>query len=120
MLVVNERWERIFEGEARGNLEACLPDVLKSRRWFSGKARAIQSVQIIESVPILSRLSTVALLFIRVEYRDGAPETYTFPVATALGEQAAQIQQDMPGTIVTTLKVRTKECEQTGDRKSVV
>jgi len=114
MLIVNERWERILEGEARGHLEACLPDVLKSRRWFSGKARAIQSVRIVESLPIPCRSSAVALLFILVEYRDGTPETYAFPVTAALGEQAAQIQKDMPGTIVTTLKVRTKECEQTG------
>ena len=49
-----------------------------------------------------------------VEYGDGAPETYTFPVTAAFGEQAAQIQKDLPGTIVTTLKVRTKDCEQTG------
>ena len=114
MLVVNERWERIFEGEACGHLEACLPDVLKSRRWFSGKARAIQSVRIVESLTIPCRSSAVALLFILVEYRDGTPETYAFPVTAALGEQAAQIQKDMPGTIVTMLKVRTKECEQTG------
>jgi trehalose synthase-fused probable maltokinase len=114
MLIVNERWERILEGEARGHLEACLPDVLKSRRWFAGKARAIELVRIVESVPIPCRSSAVALLFILVEYRDGTPETYAFPVTAALGEQAAQIQKDMPGTIVTTLKVRTKECEQTG------
>ena len=114
MLIVNERWERILEGEARGHLEACLPDVLKSRRWFAGKARAIESVRIVESLPIPCRSSAVTLLFILVEYRDGAPETYAFPVTAALGEQAAQIQKDMPGTIVTTLKVRTKECEQTG------
>ena len=114
MLIVNERWERILEGEARGHLEACLPDVLKSRRWFAGKARAIESVRIVESIPIPCRSSAVALLFILVEYRDGTPETYAFSVTAALGEQAAQIQKDMPGTIVTTLKVRTKECEQTG------
>jgi trehalose synthase-fused probable maltokinase len=114
MLIVNERWERILEGEARGHLEACLPDVLKSRRWFAGKARAIESVRIVESLPIPCRSSAVTLLFILVEYRDGTPETYAFPVTAALGEQAAQIQKDMPGTIVTTLKVRTKECEQTG------
>jgi maltose alpha-D-glucosyltransferase/alpha-amylase len=114
MLVVNERWERIFEREARGNLEACLPDVLKSRRWFSGKARAIQSVSIVESVTIPSRSSAAVLLFILVEYVDGAPEMYTFPLTAALGEQADQIQQDLPGTIVTTLKVRIKDREQTG------
>ena len=114
MLIVNERWERILEGEARGHLEACLPDVLKSRRWFAGKARAIQSVRIVESLPIPCRSSAVALLFILVECREGTPETYAFPVTVAVGEQAAQIQQDLPGTIVTTLKVRTKECEETG------
>ena len=114
MLIVNERWERILEGEARGHLEACLPDVLKSRRWFAGKARAIESVRIVESLPIPCRSNAVTLLFILVEYRDGTPETYAFPVTAALGEQAVQIQIDMPSTIVTALKVRTKECEQTG------
>jgi trehalose synthase-fused probable maltokinase len=114
MLIVNERWERILEGEARGHLEACLPDVLKSRRWFAGKAHAIESVRIVESLSIPCRSSAVTLLFILVEYRDGTPETYAFPVTAALGEQAAQIQKDMPGTIVTRLKVRKKECEQTG------
>ena len=56
----------------------------------------------------------MVLLFIRVEYVDGASEMYTFPVTAALGEQAAQIQRDLPGTIVTTLKVRNKDREQTG------
>ena len=114
MLCVTDRWERILDREAPSPLEACLPDVLKTRRWFAGKARAIQSVRIVESVPIPARSSAVVLLFIRVEYVDGAPETYTFPLTAAFGEQAAQIQQDFPGTIVTQLKVRNNDCEQTG------
>jgi trehalose synthase-fused probable maltokinase len=114
MLIVNERWERILEREARGHLEAWLPDVLKSSRWFAGKARAIRSVRIVESLPIPCGSSTVALLFIRLEYVDGAPDIYAFPVTAALGEQAAQIQRDLPGTIVTTLKVRMNDSEQTG------
>lgn len=114
MLIVTERWERILEREAHTSLEARLPDVLKARRWFSGKARAIQSVRIVESVPIPARSIAVVLLFIRVEYVSGASEMYTFPVTAALGEQAAQIQRDLPATIVTTLKVRNKDREQTG------
>ena len=114
MLIVTERWERILEREAHTPLETRLPDVLKARRWFSGKARAIQSVRIVESVNIPARSSAVVLLFIRVEYVDGAPEMYTFPLTAAFDEQAAQIQQDLPGTIVTTLKVRMNEREQTG------
>ena len=110
MLIVNEQWERILERETRSHLEARLPDVLKTRRWFAGKARTIQSVRIVESVPIPSRSSAVVLLFIRVEYKDGAPEMYSFFLTAAWGEQTAQIQKDLPGTVVTTLEVRTKEC----------
>lgn len=114
MLCVTDRWEHILEREASTPLEACLPDVLKARRWFAGKAREIQSVRIVESVPIPARSSTVVLLFIRVEYVDGAPEMYTFHLTAAFGEQAVRIQQELPGTIVTTLKAQIKDREQTG------
>ena len=114
MLIVTERWERILERESRIPLETRLPDVLKARRWFAGKARAIQSVRIVESVCIPARSSAVVLLFIQVEYVDGAPEMYTLPLTAAFGEQAAQIQQDFPGTIVTTLKVPNNDREQAG------
>lgn len=114
MLIVTERWGRILEREARAPLEARLIDVLKARRWFAGKARAIQSVRIIESVPIPDRSSDVALLLIKVEYVDGVRETYTLPLTAAFGEQAAQIQHDLPGTLVAPLKVRTNGREQIG------
>ena len=33
MLIVDGRWERLLEREVRDQLEACLPDILRSRRW---------------------------------------------------------------------------------------
>jgi len=114
MLIVAERWERVLEGEARASLEARLIDVIRMRRWFAGKARAIHSVCIVESVPIPHRSSGVALLFILVKYVDGASDMYTLPLTAAFGAQAAQIQHDLPGTIVASLKVQTKDCEQIG------
>lgn len=114
MLIVAERWERVLEGEARASLESRLVDFMIVRRWFAGKARAIHSVCIVESVPIHTRSSVVALLFIRVDYVDGTSEMYTLPLTSAFGEQAAQIQHDLPGTIVAPLKVQTNDCEQIG------
>src|SRR5689334_21784676 len=114
MLCVTDRWERILDREASTHLETCLPDVLNGRRWFAGKARVIQSVRIVESVPIPARSSTVVLLFIRVEYVQGAPEMYTFHLTAAFGEQAARIQEELQGTVVTTLKARINNREQTG------
>ena len=114
MLCVTDRWEHILGWEASAPLEACLPDVLKTRRWFAGKARVIQSVRIVEFVPIPAGSSTVVLLFIRVEYVNGTPEMYTFHLTAAFGEQAARIQEELPGTVVTTLKARINNREQTG------
>jgi trehalose synthase-fused probable maltokinase len=39
---------------------------------------------------------------------------YTLPLTAAFGEQAAQIQQDLPGAVVASLKVQTKGSEQIG------
>jgi maltose alpha-D-glucosyltransferase / alpha-amylase len=114
MLIVADRWERILERDLRISLEICLLEFLKSRRWFAGKARAIHSVCILEFVPIQDRSSGAALLFIRVDYVGGASDMYTLPLTAAYGEQAAQIQQDLPGAIVAPLKVQTKDSEQIG------
>ena len=114
MLIVAEQWERVLEGEARASLESRLIDFMIVRRWFASKARVIHSVCIVESVPIHTRSSVVALLFIRVKYVDGTSEMYTLPLTTAFGEQVAQIQHDLPGTIVATLKVQAKDSEQIG------
>ena len=114
MLIVPDRWERILERDLRVSLEIYLLEFLKLRRWFAGKARVVHSVYILEFVPIHDRSSGAALLFIRVDYVDGTSEMYTLPLTAAFGEQVAQIQHDLPGTIVAPLKVQTKDCEQIG------
>ncbi len=114
MLVVKDRWERLLEREVRGQLEACLPDILPSRRWFAGKAGAIQLVRIVESVTIPTPSNAAALLFILVEYLEGVPETYAWPVTAAFGKEATDLQEDVPHAIVTELMVRTKDGEERG------
>jgi trehalose synthase-fused probable maltokinase len=114
MLIVADQWERILEAESRVLFEARLVEFLKAQRWFSGKARVIHSVRIVESVPILDRSSRMFLLFIQVEYVVGASELYTFTLTAAFGEAAAQIEQTLKGTIVSPLKVQAKDFEQIG------
>jgi maltose alpha-D-glucosyltransferase / alpha-amylase len=114
MLMVADRWERILERDLRVSLEICVLEFLKPRRWFAGKARVIHSVCILEFVPIQDQSSGAALLFIRVDYVGGASDMYTLPLTVAFGEQAAQIQQDLPGAVVASLKVQTKGSEQIG------
>jgi len=98
-------WEQLFRKEAKTGLEKILPDYLKTRRWFGGKARRIKSVSIRESVPLPGTDPPSALLLVQVEYSDVEPETYSFPVAFATGEHAARVQRESPHAVVAHLTV---------------
>jgi trehalose synthase-fused probable maltokinase len=109
MLTLAEPWEQVLEGDRKSALEAALPDVLMTRRWFGGKGRQIRTVQIIESIPIPEPVATATLLFIRVDYAEGNPEIYSLPLAAAFGAQAARIREDLPHTVVAPVKVKDPE-----------
>jgi len=61
-----------------------LPHFLSSRRWFVSKARAIRNVHIIEKLPLNTSNepdnSERMLFLIEVEFNEGEPETYAFPL----------------------------------------
>lgn len=79
---VSENWEKIFEGKTRERLERrILPQYLKQRRWFGGKARTIRQVSIEENIRVPENGSYISLLFIEVKYSEGPPEVYMLPVS---------------------------------------
>jgi len=50
--------------------------LLPKMRWFRGKARRIQRIDVIDHVPFSSRDADLALVLAGVAYADGAAETY--------------------------------------------
>lgn len=85
VIAVAGRWEAIFKGRAKSMLEDILPDYLKMRRWFGGKAKRIRSVEIKETIPI-PNTSHAYITMVQVEYVEGDVETYTLPLAYAAGD----------------------------------
>ncbi|HET7909294.1 MAG TPA: putative maltokinase [Nitrospira sp.] len=79
--------------------EAALPELVKGQRWFGGKARTVERVQIADRIPILTGSSDTMLVLIDVVYQDGGQETYALPLASAFGEEASQIRRDMPRAV---------------------
>ena len=104
-LSVTGRWQNVLHGEAKASLEALLPDVLQTKRWFGGKAGALRAVRIVEAVPIPYGCEAAQLLFIRVEFLDGASDTYIVPLAFAVGDQAMQIRDELSHTVIAPLRV---------------
>ncbi|HWL88300.1 MAG TPA: maltose alpha-D-glucosyltransferase [Polyangiaceae bacterium] len=70
--------EDMFEGETEA-LEEVLLGFLETRRWYGGRGRIISSCQVTERVVLQD--GRVGIVFLRIEYSEGDPETYVFPVA---------------------------------------
>ncbi len=109
MLTVADQWEAVLTGEACSAFEMLLPDVLRARRWFGGKARHILSAHIVESIPVPFQSVHAVLLQIRLEYGSGSPEMYALPITAAFHGEASLIERDLPHAVVAPLAVQRKD-----------
>jgi maltose alpha-D-glucosyltransferase/alpha-amylase len=95
--------QNFLEGVTRTRLEAQLPAFLKEQRWFGGKARDPAAAHIVDSIAIPSEDTDTVLLLIDVAYRDGGRENYVLLIASAVGEDASRISQNMPRAVLSHL-----------------
>jgi maltose alpha-D-glucosyltransferase/alpha-amylase len=79
-----------------------LPRILRKRRWFLGRDRAITGVTVQDVVPL--RRTDAAILLVRVEYSEGEAETYTLPMSVASGEQADAVLRDHAEAVLAKLE----------------
>ena len=94
------------------SLEALLPDYLRRCRWFGGKARTIQIVEIVEAVPVLHDAPLGYLTLLQVTYTDGDPETYVLPLAWTT-EDPATARLGSP-TALCRLRLHSADQDQAG------
>jgi maltose alpha-D-glucosyltransferase/alpha-amylase len=113
-LVVAGGWESCCRGDGREQLAAVLPAVLRTRRWFGGKARAVRALTIEDAIPMgeaagnggAARGPSAYLLLLRVEQSEGEPDTYALPVAFAAGERGERLAAARPEAVLARLSVR--------------
>jgi maltose alpha-D-glucosyltransferase/alpha-amylase len=105
-------WRTVLQGKSKPRLERVLLGFLRSRRWFGGKARRQLSAQILETIGVPRADSHTQIILLQVNYAEGTPEYYNFPIAFATGERAGMIQESQPQEILARLSV-VSEDEQT-------
>jgi maltose alpha-D-glucosyltransferase/alpha-amylase len=94
-------FEEVFSDRNRTALAGALEAYVRSRRWFSGKARTITSLQVTETVALPNDAGQ--LTFLRIDYADGEPETYLLPLAI-LQHRRAQEQEAKIPTLIARLR----------------
>ena len=78
-LIAIQSWEDPFSQPVRDTLGRMMPDFLRARRWFRGKARPIRQVEVYDLIRMTG--SGAYVLLLRVEYLEGEPEIYTLALA---------------------------------------
>jgi maltose alpha-D-glucosyltransferase/alpha-amylase len=99
-------WTALFERRNRRPVEAMLPRMLRTRRWFGAKSRTITAVRVDDSfvVPLPYRWQgedegapePAIVMLVRVEYLDGEPDTYVVPVTFLQGAAGQRVLDDQP------------------------
>ncbi len=105
-LTVAVRWDRVLRGRAKAALEGVLPDYIRARRWFGGKARRIVSIEIGEVVPVPYDSCAAYIAMAQISYRDEEAETYVLPLAFATAEKAYELVSRLPHAVVAKLYVK--------------
>lgn len=89
-LSVSGEWSGIFQSSKWNKLAPALTEWLPTRRWFGGKSKIIQAINLIENFQLTNGGHPTELIFIRVAYTEGEPETYLLPI-TFEGRDSARV-----------------------------
>jgi maltose alpha-D-glucosyltransferase / alpha-amylase len=73
-------WEGLLKGRGRKALREALEPFLRRHRWFAGKARTLQSTDLIDVFKIDAPDDGLRLILVSVAYAEGEPDAYVLPV----------------------------------------
>jgi maltose alpha-D-glucosyltransferase/alpha-amylase len=100
-------WRAVLLGAGRRTLESQLPALLEARRWFAGKARGARVTKLLDVVTLGAAQGSLAL--VRVEHREGGPETYAVPMSFATGGRADDLRRDRPHSVFAELEIHAAD-----------
>jgi maltose alpha-D-glucosyltransferase/alpha-amylase len=91
---LNGGWDELLKGRAAKAFRQALEPYLRGKRWFAGKARTIQTIELIDAFELADVSERTQaderhrLLLVRATYADGEPDAYVLPVMM-IGEDTA-------------------------------
>jgi maltose alpha-D-glucosyltransferase/alpha-amylase len=99
-------WSQLFRHKSLETLEQfILPAYIKNMRWFGGKARELQSLNITQRAGMEIENSMADILLIQVNYLSGEPETYQLPLMFSKGTEAEKLIQNCSQSIICRIKI---------------
>lgn len=97
-------WPSLLKSDDAAALEAALPAYLAGRRWFGGRERAINTVTMLDSLPVGDDPTGMHIVIMKVEYAEGDPERYVLPLAFLAEEKSIDFRAKNPQAVIATVR----------------
>jgi maltose alpha-D-glucosyltransferase / alpha-amylase len=102
-------WEEVFATRNKKLLQdRIFPKYFKHCRWFGGKARVIQKMEITQNIPIPVKEEDASILIIEVSYNEGLPETYLLPISFYEQEDERDFRRNCPQSVIASISMKGK------------
>ena len=93
-LIEVNKWSELFNSQVLLKLEnEVLPRYMLSSRWFGGKAKTIQNIEIAQKAEAVFEGSRCWFLLVQVNYESGLPDTYQLPITFLKGVAARELKE---------------------------
>lgn len=101
-----QSWQQIVQKEVIAVLETKIfPAYMMQLRWFGGKGRVIENMEIINYAPLELKHHSAIFFLIQVTYQSGLPDIYQLPVSFAPDAVAIRLQDSCPKSIIARVSV---------------
>lgn len=108
--IQTKTWEELTSKEVLAKLETKIfPAYMMQMRWFGGKSRVIENMEIIQHATLDLGDNNVIFFLIQVTYQSGLPDIYQLPVSFAPQPIAIRLQDACPKSIISNLTIGTVE-----------
>jgi trehalose synthase-fused probable maltokinase len=97
---VESRFDELFSGSARAELEARLASYIEPRRWYRSKTRTLVAATLEHVVPLPIEGADVVVAVVRLRYADGGDDEYVMPLTWVHGETGEHLAQTKPHLVV--------------------
>ncbi len=102
---VKSRFDELFSGTARAELEARLTSYIAPRRWFRSKTRALVAASLEHVLALPIDGADVALTVVRLRYIEGEDDEYVLPLTWVRGDAGEHLAQTRPHLVVGSVDV---------------
>lgn len=105
-----ESWDDILGKETLVKLEnKIFPNYMMQLRWFGGKGRTIEHMQIINAAKVPLPEYSAIFFLIQVTYQNGLPDIYQLPVTFAGHSNALRLQDSSPKAVISRMIIDEEE-----------